>query len=72
MHKVVFWSGPNELAELPWPHDLESAANYARNNMMVYNATHAEVIDTSTRKVIVTYLATSPRKQKSGEPRRNC
>lgn len=66
MQKIVFWMGNNRLAELPWPHGLESAKTYAFEQIMVYSATHSEVIDTATGAVIVTYLGRRTRRPKQG------
>jgi hypothetical protein len=62
MHKIVFRMRSNKLAELPWPYGLESARIYARNNIMIYNATHAEIVNASTNAVLFTYLGQSPRR----------
>ena len=55
VHKIVFWRGAKVLAEAPWPYGLEAAKIHARDHLLVYDATHVEVIDRDTRAVIFTY-----------------
>jgi hypothetical protein len=64
MHKIVFWMKSNRLAVLPWPYGLESARIYACNNIDIYRATHAEIVDTENNAVLLTYLGRNTVRQK--------